>query len=138
MKRVPSYPDSHVLNQSSVVIVTADYVGPAAPVSLCVRSRPSVNAWDVIGLVWVHRTQPTAQIMIYFFLYLYFILLFLPLHKPERLGCGERTLIRSSAYDDVIGLKQLVSSLQLICLFRTERFLKPDRIIDIYMASICS
>lgn len=39
----PCYPDSHVLNQSSVVIVTADDVGPAAPVSLCVHSRPSVN-----------------------------------------------------------------------------------------------
>lgn len=43
VKCAPSYPDSHVLNQSSVVIVTADDVGPAAPVSLCVRSRPSVN-----------------------------------------------------------------------------------------------
>ena len=29
------YPDSHVLNQSTVVIVTVDDVGPAAPVSLC-------------------------------------------------------------------------------------------------------
>lgn len=37
VKCVPSYPDSHVLNQSSVVIVTADDVGPAAPVSLCVH-----------------------------------------------------------------------------------------------------
>lgn len=34
VKCVSSYPDSHVLNQSSVVIVTADDVGPAAPVSL--------------------------------------------------------------------------------------------------------
>ena len=41
LKCFPSYPDSHVLNQSSVVIVTADCAGPAAPVSLCVPPRPS-------------------------------------------------------------------------------------------------
>lgn len=41
LKCVPSYPDSHVLNQSSVVIVTADCAGPAAPVSLFALPRPA-------------------------------------------------------------------------------------------------
>lgn len=109
MKCVPSYPDSHVPNQSSVVIVTADDVGPAAPVSLCVHSRPSVNTWDLIGpCVGAQETSHSPERCCL----LKTTPQFLRLHKPWWLCCGEQGIdtIRRCDWFVAIG-QQLAANL---------------------------